>query len=42
MIVIACGGLIAAVFVVLFRAWFVRQKAGLLADDTSTKASLLV
>jgi AAHS family 4-hydroxybenzoate transporter-like MFS transporter len=25
MIVIACGGLIAALFIVLFRAWFVRR-----------------
>jgi hypothetical protein len=40
MIVIACGGLIAAVFVVLFRAWFVRQKVRLSGDDASTRAPL--
>jgi flagellar biogenesis protein FliO len=28
MIVIACGGLIAALFVVLFRAWFVKRDGG--------------
>jgi hypothetical protein len=38
MIVIACGGLIAAVFVILFRAWFVRQKAQLSGDVVSTRA----
>ena len=40
MIVIACGGLIAAVFVILFRAWFVRQKAQLSGDVVSTRAPL--
>ena len=42
MVVIGSGGLIAAVFVVLFHAWFVRQKAGLPADDASTRAPLSV
>ena len=42
MIVIGSGGLIAAVFIVLFRAWFVRQKAGRPADDVSTNAPLPV
>jgi MFS transporter, AAHS family, 4-hydroxybenzoate transporter len=40
MLVIAGGGLIAAVFVVLFRAWFVRQKAGLRTGGPSGTASL--
>ena len=40
MIVIACGGLIAAVFVILFRAWFVRQKAQLSGEVVSTRAPL--
>ena len=34
MIVIACGGLIGAVFVVLFRAWFADR--GLSGEDAST------
>jgi AAHS family 4-hydroxybenzoate transporter-like MFS transporter len=33
MIVIACGGLIGAVFVVLFRAWFVRRDAEVVAEE---------
>jgi AAHS family 4-hydroxybenzoate transporter-like MFS transporter len=41
MLVIACGGLIAAVFVVLFHAWFVRQNAEMRTDDPSKTASLL-
>ena len=40
MVVIAGGGLIAAVFVVLFRAWFARQKAGMQASWPSGTASL--
>jgi MFS transporter, AAHS family, 4-hydroxybenzoate transporter len=35
MLVIASGGLIAALFVVLFRVWFVRRKAGTAADNAS-------
>jgi AAHS family 4-hydroxybenzoate transporter-like MFS transporter len=42
MIVIGSGGLIAAVFIVLFRAWFVRKKAGRPTDDVSTNAPLPV
>jgi MFS transporter, AAHS family, 4-hydroxybenzoate transporter len=42
MLVIACGGLIAAVFVVLFSAWFVRRKAEIGTDDPSKTASLPV
>jgi MFS transporter, AAHS family, 4-hydroxybenzoate transporter len=43
MIVIAGGGLIAAVFVVLFRAWFVRQDVdGLAAEDSSAKTPVPV
>jgi AAHS family 4-hydroxybenzoate transporter-like MFS transporter len=42
MIVIGSGGLIAAAFIVLFRAWFVRQKAGQPADDASAKAPLSI
>jgi hypothetical protein len=38
--VIACGGLIAAVFVVLFRAWFVRRKVEMGTDDPAKTASL--
>jgi AAHS family 4-hydroxybenzoate transporter-like MFS transporter len=38
MIVIAGGGLIAAVFVILFRAWYVRRPAdGLAAEETTAK-----
>ena len=40
MLVIACGGLIAAVFVVLFRAWFVRRKVEMGTDDPAKTASL--
>jgi AAHS family 4-hydroxybenzoate transporter-like MFS transporter len=42
MIVIGCGGLIAAVFVVLFRAWYVTRDAGQLgmADAPSGKMPL--
>jgi MFS transporter, AAHS family, 4-hydroxybenzoate transporter len=41
MIVIACGGLIAAVFVVLFRAWFVmRNVDGLSVENPSAKTSV--
>jgi len=40
MLVIAGGGLIAAVFVVLFRAWFVRRKAEIRTDDPSKTATL--
>ncbi|MGO9628960.1 MAG: MFS transporter [Xanthobacteraceae bacterium] len=36
MLVIACGGLIGAVFIVLFRAWFVRQSE-FAAEDASAK-----
>ena len=42
MIVIGSGGLIAAVFIVLFRAWFVRKKDGRPTDDVSTNAPLPV
>ena len=40
MLVIAGGGLIAAVFVMLFRAWFARQKVGMQATWPSGTASL--
>jgi MFS transporter, AAHS family, 4-hydroxybenzoate transporter len=40
MLVIACGGLIAAVFVVLFRAWFVRRNVEMGTDDPAKTASL--
>ena len=33
MIIIACGGLIGAVFVMLFRAWFVRRDAEIVAEE---------
>jgi len=36
MLVIACGGLIGAVFIVLFRAWFVRRNE-FAAEDASAK-----
>ncbi|MGA8650357.1 MAG: MFS transporter [Xanthobacteraceae bacterium] len=36
MLVIACGGLIGAVFIVLFRAWFVRRSE-FAAEDASAK-----
>jgi AAHS family 4-hydroxybenzoate transporter-like MFS transporter len=43
MIVIACGGLIAAVFVVLFRAWYVRRDVnGLATEDAPAKTSVPV
>jgi AAHS family 4-hydroxybenzoate transporter-like MFS transporter len=42
MIVIACGGLIGAVFVVLFRAWFIRRDAEVVAEEkTAAKAIAL-
>jgi AAHS family 4-hydroxybenzoate transporter-like MFS transporter len=42
MIVIACGGLIAALFVVLFRAWFVKRDVGgnAMAGTSSAKSPL--
>jgi MFS transporter, AAHS family, 4-hydroxybenzoate transporter len=43
MMVIACGGLIAAVFVVLFSAWFVRRNVGGVAvGDATAKGSMPV
>jgi AAHS family 4-hydroxybenzoate transporter-like MFS transporter len=43
MMVIACGGLIAAVFVVLFSAWFVRRNVdGVAVEDASAKGSMPV
>jgi MFS transporter, AAHS family, 4-hydroxybenzoate transporter len=41
MIVIACGGLIAAVFVALFRAWFVKRNVdGLGAENAAARAPI--
>jgi MFS transporter, AAHS family, 4-hydroxybenzoate transporter len=43
MVVIACGGLIAAVFVVLFSAWFARRHAGSVsAEHVSAKTPVPV
>jgi MFS transporter, AAHS family, 4-hydroxybenzoate transporter len=43
MMVIACGGLIAAVFVVLFSAWFVRRNVdGVAVEDATAKGSMPV
>lgn len=43
MIVIACGGLIGAVFVLLFRAWYVTQRGRhTSAEDGSAKAPISV
>jgi MFS transporter, AAHS family, 4-hydroxybenzoate transporter len=43
MMVIACGGLIAAVFVVLFSAWFVRRNVdGVAVEDATAKESMPV
>jgi AAHS family 4-hydroxybenzoate transporter-like MFS transporter len=43
MTVIACGGLIAAVFIVLFRAWYVRRDVNALAtEDASAKSPVSV
>ena len=39
MVVIGSGGLIAAVFVVVFRAWFVRLKVGWPAVDAFRKSA---
>jgi AAHS family 4-hydroxybenzoate transporter-like MFS transporter len=40
MIVIACGGLIASVFVVLFNAWFVKWDVGQIAAESTSSAKL--
>ena len=40
MIVIACGGLIASVFVVLFNAWFVKWDVGQIATESTSSAKL--
>ena len=43
MMVIACGGLIATVFVVLFSAWFVRRNVdGVAVEDATEKGSMPV
>jgi MFS transporter, AAHS family, 4-hydroxybenzoate transporter len=43
MMVIACGGLIATVFVVLFSAWFVRRNVdGVAVEDATAKGSMPV
>jgi AAHS family 4-hydroxybenzoate transporter-like MFS transporter len=43
MTAIACGGLIAAVFIVLFRAWYVRRDVNALAtEDASAKSPVSV